>query len=236
MAGRVAYYGGIVKDGLVLDLDAAKKESYPGSGTVWNDIAGGVVTGSLTNGPTFDGNNGGSIVFDGTNDCVNLPNIPSLRPNVFTVVSWVNCNISNSNQKTIFSIYSQVSGVAGFGFQQWNGTNNGINRIRFFVGNNTFTYGEYTGTINVPINTWNQIVVSYDGTTMINYVNGIVDGSLIYNSGCVYDPPNNLTQIGSIINSGYFPGKISYTQLYNRALSAAEITQNYNALKGRYGL
>ncbi len=72
MAGRIAYYGNIVRDGLVLDLDAAKRDSYPGSGTSWRDIAGGVITGSLINGPTFDGNNGGSIVFDGADDYVNL--------------------------------------------------------------------------------------------------------------------------------------------------------------------
>jgi hypothetical protein len=235
MAGRIAYYGNIVRDGLVLNLDAAKRDSYPGSGTVWRDIAGGVITGSLINGPTFDPNNFGSIVFDGVDDNVSLPNTPLLRPNVFTAISWVNCSISNNNQKTIFSTYSQVSGVAGFSFQQWEGTS-GNNKIRFFVGNNTFTYGEYTGTINVPINTWNQIAVSYNGTTMIIYVNSIADGSQIYNGGCVYDITNNLVQVGTVINSGFFPGKIASTQIYNRALSPQEITQNYNATKGRYGI
>ena len=61
MAGRIAYYGGIVTNGLVLDLDAAKKDSYPGTGTSWRNIAGNSNNGTLTNGPTFNSNNGGSI-------------------------------------------------------------------------------------------------------------------------------------------------------------------------------
>ena len=60
----------IVTNGLVLYLDAANKKSYPGSGTTWTDLSGNNNTGTLTNGPTFDSNNGGSIVFDGTNDYV----------------------------------------------------------------------------------------------------------------------------------------------------------------------
>ena len=68
MAGRIAYYGGIVKDGLVLNLDAAKTDSYPKIGTAWNDISGNRNNSTLTNGPTFDSRNGGSIVLDGVND------------------------------------------------------------------------------------------------------------------------------------------------------------------------
>jgi len=64
----------IVTDGLVLALDAADKNSYPGSGTTWNDLAGSN-NGTLTNGPTFDSGNGGSIVFDGVDDYVNLSNL-----------------------------------------------------------------------------------------------------------------------------------------------------------------
>ena len=70
MAGRVAYYGNIVKNGLILDMDAAKRDSYPGTGTAWNDISGFQYNGTLTNGPTFNSSNGGSIVFDGVDDRV----------------------------------------------------------------------------------------------------------------------------------------------------------------------
>ena len=58
----------IVTNGLVLALDAANTKSYPGSGTVWSDLTPNGNNGALTNGPTFNSANGGSIVFDGTND------------------------------------------------------------------------------------------------------------------------------------------------------------------------
>jgi len=69
------YQGKIVTNGLVLCLDAADKKSYPGTGTVWTDRSENGNHGTLTNGPTFNGANGGSIVFDGPSDGVLLPNI-----------------------------------------------------------------------------------------------------------------------------------------------------------------
>jgi hypothetical protein len=90
MAGRISYYGNIVKDGLILDLDAAKRDSYPGTGTTWNDISGNQNNGTLVNGPTFNSGNGGSIVFDGVNDYANLSDPMSLRLETFnfTLSLW----------------------------------------------------------------------------------------------------------------------------------------------------
>ena len=66
----------IVRDGLVLCLDAANPRSYPKSGTTWSDLAG-ANNGTLTNGPTFDADDKGSIVFDGTDDRVDVSNLNS---------------------------------------------------------------------------------------------------------------------------------------------------------------
>ena len=79
----------ISTDGLVLCLDAANTKSYPGSGTVWSDLSRGGNNGTLTNGPTFNSGNGGSIVFDGVNDYVDcgVSNI-SLPINI-TLISWI---------------------------------------------------------------------------------------------------------------------------------------------------
>ena len=87
MAGRIAYYGGIVKDGLILDLDAAKRDSYPSSGTVWNDISGFQNNGTLINGPTFNSSNGGSIVFDGVDDYVQCAG--SFPLTSATIITWI---------------------------------------------------------------------------------------------------------------------------------------------------
>jgi hypothetical protein len=109
MAGRIAYYGGIVTNGLVLALDAAKKDSYPGSGTLWRDISGNGNNGTLTNGPTFNSGNGGSIVFDGVNDYVQYET--SLDPYIsgnrdFTIELWVYKNTSGDGM--IFSSWDDI--------------------------------------------------------------------------------------------------------------------------------
>ena len=69
------YSPNIITDGLVLYLDAANTKSYPGSGTTWRDLSKSQLNGTLTNGPTFNSSNGGSIVFDGVDDYVNLGNV-----------------------------------------------------------------------------------------------------------------------------------------------------------------
>ena len=94
-AGDTTYYQakrGIVQDGLVLNLDAAVDQSYPGNGTTWHDLAGSN-SGTLTNGPTFDKDNGGSIVFDGTNDYVNTP--VNIDANPSSIGAWFNPSATN---------------------------------------------------------------------------------------------------------------------------------------------
>ena len=72
-----ADYYNIITRGLILHLDASAPSSYPGSGTTWSDISGNNHVGTLTNGPTFSTDGGGSIVFDGTNDYVTIPDSPN---------------------------------------------------------------------------------------------------------------------------------------------------------------
>ena len=70
----------IVTSGLVLCLDAANKLSYPSTGTSWYDLTSTGYVGTLTNGPTFNGSNGGTIVFDGVDDYVSVSSAQSLNP------------------------------------------------------------------------------------------------------------------------------------------------------------
>ena len=113
MAGRISYYGNIIKDGLVLDLDAGKLQSYPRTGTLWNDVSGFQNNGTLTNGPTFSSTNGGAIVFDGTNDYVemttkntNLEFQPTQPYSVFTwfrgPVAQIGAVVANMNGNSPF--------------------------------------------------------------------------------------------------------------------------------------
>jgi len=108
----VGYNPRIVTDGLVLALDAGNTKSYPGSGTTWTDLSGNGNTGTLTNGPTFDSANGGSIVFDGTNDYVQVTG--SITVTSATFITW----IKRDGNQTSWSglIHSRNGNVVGLHF------------------------------------------------------------------------------------------------------------------------
>jgi hypothetical protein len=230
MAGRISYYGNIVKDGLVLDLDAAKRDSYPGTGTAWNDISGFRNNGVLTNGPTFNSGNGGSIVFDGTNDFTNFGNILNLGINSATLGAWIKTT-ANQNYATIigkaffgsklgrYSLHARSNGALGLITQ-------GVGNIEVTTAINTINTGNWIHVVGII----DRII----GNTL--YVNGQYNSQGLGNSsGQNWSTTDNFT-IGYYNEniSGYFNGSIAMGFLYNRALSATEVLQNYNATKGRY--
>jgi hypothetical protein len=215
-------FAGIVTDGLVLHLDAGNSTSYPGSGTTWTDLSGNGNNGTLTNGPTYSSADGGSIVFDGSNDYapIGTSQFP-FGASPGTLSSWVRTNTISASYRWIVS-YGQASGSQSR-FLGFNGT--------------TYYFGGYGNDITasgVPLNTWFNMVGVYDGTNASMYINGaLVSGPTAKSWNTVA----NNAQIGRQTNaSEYWSGNISQVQIYNRALTATEITQNFNALRGRYGL
>jgi len=210
----------IVRDGLVLCLDAANPRSYPKSGTTWSDLAGSN-NGALTNGPTFDADDKGSIVFDGSNDYVIIPTAPTslvTNQSAVTISVWV---------------YPHATGQ---GIILGNGDG-----ARFYVETfgSVFHWG-FGGSQNsessqaaFSINNWYNYVASYDETNVRGYLNGsITDTTSLSN-------PNyggSELKIGNWQNNLWFNGNISNVSIYNRALTAAEVLQNYNATRGRYGI
>ena len=229
----------IVTDGLVLYLDAANTKSYPTTGTTWNDLVG-INNGTLTNGPTFSSDNGGSIVFDGVDDYVNLPNSITFGTNPFTIrsvfylTSFVNNNnehglfqsvdnISFPSHHTVFLTVRQDIGQEGF--------------IRFCVRDSTANQNE----INISSTTLQTGIVYdihaiRDNNTIYVYLNGSLIASQTNGDNMDILTPT-LTTIGVTANLVRFLiGRIYLTQIYNTALSAAEVLQNYNATKGRFGL
>ena len=210
----------IITDGLVLYLDAANTRSYPGSGTVWSDLSRGGNNGTLTNGPTFNSGNGGSIVFDGSNDYILLPNGILSGTGNFTVNQWIKSN--STNYGTTFGNFPSGNLQIIYG----------INYIGMYLDNST----AYVSSPN-SIYTQNIIMITAlrSGTTTYFYINGILQKT--GSSSSTIGNTNSTFRIGTnTINSEAFPGNIYNTQIYNRALSAQEIQQNYNATKGRYGL
>ena len=216
----------IIEDGLVFAVDAANKKSYPGSGTTWTDLAGSN-NGTLTNGPTFDSGNGGSIVFDGTDDVVESsinPSVFSTGYDAFTVNYWVNY--------TDYADYNSTSFDLRFGNTvQWNDYIHSGNRLYSYPGgavqisNTSFSLG-----------VWYNIcfaVTQGSGNTYKTYINGQLDKSGGWNKSL--GTPSKY-RIGGNNASRRFNGKIPFIGYYNRTLSSTEITQNYNALKSRFGL
>ena len=150
MAGRISYLGGIVTQGLVLDLDAAKRDSYVGVGTAWNDISGNGNNGTLTNGPTFNSNNGGSIVFDGVDDYVTFLNNSTFQINAGTVSVWFKTTNAGSGFRSIIA-------------KQWN---YGLFTSDSILITYDWSAGAVRSTgINIADNTWKNITLSFTDNT-----------------------------------------------------------------------
>ncbi len=225
-----------ISDGLVLALDAANKVSYPGSGTGWYNLSGTVNSGSLKNGPTFSNLNSGCIVFDGTDDYVNVANVSSLNPsNGISVSVWVKFTSTINNTRQML-VEKHTSPGSGWWFA---GQNNKI--VWLIVGTSGGEkYIDLTNNTSIISGIIYNIVGTYDGTgsTLKLYVNGRDDGGTITGGGSGLSSSSNPLIIGKQHNWGNGPSSITIfnTLLYNRALSATEVLQNYNAAKIRFGL
>lgn len=228
---NVSYY---VTSGLQLYLDAGNTASYPGTGTTWTDLSGNGNNGTLTNGPTFSSSNGGSIVFDGSNDYVTVPfsaNFPT-GSSARTLCAFLNAS-TVSGGRSIFGIGGNTS--AGCRSNLWieNAGTIGIETL----GNGVFT-SSWAG-----INNWVYLCVTYaaGGNSFAHtlYINGSQVSTSTVGSAATMNTLNTSCFIGTIPNAvgnNHFSGNISIVQLYNRVLTAVEVSQNFNAVRGRYGL
>lgn len=228
----------LIQNGLVLCLDASDRNSYPGSGTTWNDLTPNNNTGSLTNGPTFSSANGGSIVFDGTNDYGIINDTNSLRLTSFTLDAWFKPTGFSQFNVILCKPYTQAPWVApylsymmrlntsGSIYEVSTNNNNYIyiyQNNTFTTGslyNMTFTYNNTTGTATAYLN--NNIVATQN----------IGSGNILYSGYPVLIGAG----YGSSPAGEFFKGNIYSTKIYNRTLSASEIAQNYNSQKSRFGL
>jgi hypothetical protein len=227
MAGRISYYGGIVKDGLVLDLDAAKKDSYISGSTSWYDITPNYNTCALTNGPTYSSDNGGSIVFDGSDDFVKPPNNSLYQFTNFTLSVWSKVTLLNVNHGLV-DTSSDASNGYGYSFRV-----KSDNKIRFWAYDANVALDT---TDNVSLNTWVNILVNYNNTTKVQniYINGVLVATNTHTNAFVLSTISYL-RIGSSQILGYpTKGNIGQVLFYNRVLSAAEVLRNYNAVVSRY--
>jgi hypothetical protein len=225
----------------VLHLDAANPKSYPGSGTAWRDLSGVGNNGTLTNGPTYSSSNNGAIVFDGSNDYMTASPLPS-GTNLFTISVWMYLS-ANINGDYGGSVKGAIifSGNA-VGTYELTLTTSGATAGPPYA----MTLGRYggdaTGTctvsgINMPIQQWHNVVVLRDGASSQKmYLNGVllasgnISTSMTAGTLHIGGAPANASFVG------YMNGNFSNITQYNRALTALEISQNFEATRGRYGI
>tara|TARA_S200002703_G_scaffold144261_2_gene137818 strand:- start:258 stop:974 length:717 start_codon:yes stop_codon:yes gene_type:complete len=236
----IGYGPRVVTDGLLLALDAADINSYAGSGTTWNDISGKGNTLTATSTPTFSSSGGGSIEFDGTDDLYTINNtfvgsdqIATTEANGnYTLEAWINVHTS---QGTTTSADSIIGSTSNYGVGMQVGVFNGNPRMNYGARFTSNFYGS-----EFSYNTWTHVCLSRIGGTSVRaYLNGNFDNDTNVNS---LEVPNGQT-IGNMTigNSsprvtGFYDGLIAVVRIYNIGLSDDQVKQNFNALRGRFGI
>lgn len=256
----IGYNPSIVTSNLILYLDAGNPRSYPGTGTNWYDASGEDNNGTVANGPIYTTGTSGYFTFDGVDDYGQIPkssgffdiNTNSLYADTgyaWTVGVWFSFPVSPVGTRTgnqSFSLLGKSGGIATAA--TWT----------LFLGSATdTTYGQYApyklattirGAVTVisvdSLNTglFNNAVVTWNGSTGRAYLNGSDMGALTVGAAAAQN--GYYFSLGTTANAGsgaaasshQYEGKISQVSVYNVALTAGQVLQNYNALRGRYGL
>jgi hypothetical protein len=229
----------IVQSGLVLNLDASRSSSYTGTGTTWTDISGNGYNGTMINGPIFGTTSSGSISFDGINDYVTVPyTIQTKFTNKLTLNAWVNpswfdtgngdgVNILSKCAPSLAAPFTLLGLSIGPDGSYGGSIGNGGARVLI------------TSTNKLTLNNWVNICLTYDGSTIKLYKNGVQDPSTAV---CSYTLGQNTVPITIASHQtlgnyyDWFRGNIGLIQMYNTGLSATEVLQNFNATKSRFGL
>jgi hypothetical protein len=232
----------IVRNGLVLHLDAANAKSYPGSGTVWNDLSSNGNSGIMTS-VTYETSNNGSLLFDNNNDSVAVSHSSSLNFNsLFTVSTWAKVNsFSTSLIYNVVSKKPQFNNTEKGWSCQYDFRTNGVLQFR---NNDGTVLNDHTPTSSVnnteilnQTNNWVNSAWVISNNSVTFYINGVAKSTV----GVNFTDTDTTTTlyIGKTTGSVGDPSllmNLSLVTIYNRALTAQEIQQNFEALRGRYGI
>ena len=216
----------VVDSSLKLWWDAGLSSSYSGSGSTFTDLSGNANTGTLNNSPTFNSLiGGGSLLFDGTNQTATITTL-NLQQD-FTLETWVNQNALNG-----FAMFGQGTGAVSQGLHIWY-TAAGTIRFGMYGNDTDFTVSTSTGV-------WYHMVFTYNNSSPYTkgfYLNAVAQSGTALQTQAAYTG-TGIFRLGATYSSGgnYGSGYFQGAKAYNRILTADEVTTNYNALKGRYGL
>ena len=215
-------------NGLVLFLDAANTKSYPGSGTTWTDLSGSGNNATISNG-SYSSENSGSIVFNGSSTGAYFTVIANSGD--FTCEIWAKQTSANYGSAMMFGGSNGISGADNCQLA----VNGGDGSIGLALGNTPISVSPANASSATSVNNWYQVIWSRSGSTINIYANGVFKSSGTSSIQLRIDRLGNIGGIGGGLGK-WLLGNISNAKVYNRALSAAEIQQNFNALRGRYGI
>ena len=224
----------IVTEGLVGHWDAGNPYSYPGTGTTWTDLAGNS-NGTLVNSPSYVAEAGGGFDFSGTNDLIEIPNVASLQVgsafSMECVIYWNGTNdlamLQGKRQSTSpfiqWSFYISNSQINAAG-----------NTIAFFTraSGTAFRWISWA----MPSAGYYHIAGTADLSGMKLFVNGVERASTTSTTTGDFNTTTRFVIANQDGASAHYNGKLFMSRIYNRVLTAAEITQNFNAIRGRFGL
>ncbi len=217
----------IVTSGLVLSLDAGNSSSYPGTGTTWTDLSGSVNTGTLFNSPVYSSANGGYLDFDGIDDYASGANS-------------VSTNLTGDMSCEVWFKLDAVAGdwVRPFGkgditnrtYSLWyNTTSGGFLYQRYGTSN----FGAQLATLPT-VGQWYQMVGTSTGSNHVLYLNGVSVATATATGPWLSSTEGY--RVAAATFHTFHNGPLSIARLYNRGLTATEVAQNFNVVRGRYGL
>ena len=216
----------IVRDGLVLYLDAANEKSYPGTGTTWYDLSGYNNNATIINSPAYSSNYSGYFSFVEASAqwaSINSTNEFPFGNSPGTISGWANTNTTSTSWEWI------IAYGTGSNDQTRSIGTNGTDYVvtSYGTGRDVFVSG-------VTVSSWFNIVGVYSAGVEYCYINGVLQGS----KSIAFNTVSGVARIGQQTNSAneFWSGNISSVQVYNRALTAAEVQQNFNTHRGRYNL
>ena len=228
----------IVRDGLVLALDAADINSYPGSGTTWYDLSGGGYNGTLYNGVSYTTINGvKALTLDGSNDWIGNTTLPGGHSDFTLELMFYHNGLDQG------ASYGVISMGANGNYGPMFYCHTSCLGSHYFPGSPS---GDYPGGMGYWVNnTWNIFTWVFENTvpdingSFKTYINGVyADGNPsfnFHNSGM--GRGSNGYGLGTYSGGGaVYKGSFSQFRVYNRALTAQEVKENYNVNRTRYGL
>jgi hypothetical protein len=218
---------GLITNGLVLHIDAGNFVSYPAAGTVWRDLSESLTNGTLVNGPTYSTANGGSIVFNGTNNYVNFGTY-KFNTAQGSLCFWFKptTNITTSVTKRLYGSNNDFEA-------RWNDSN----------GRLTVDLGAAQSLITVQASwsntVWYNLVITWNSsiTTSRAYIQGTLNSTgNTTSTGILTGLTGSFYLSTSSFSLQYLDASIAHFTAYNRDLAPIEVEQNFNSLRARFGV